>query len=493
MRVGADERALDEAQRRRFVRHPGGPGGEGHVEVVQQGHRAQHMALVRREVAEGAADQGREVDVEVGGAGLAPGAPDRQEPLDGEVEVEREAVRACGDDRADLGCDDGGAVAHEPAGQVVVAVLGGEVADEDLPARGRSRRGGVRRRPAGDGQAWPCRGPGPVELAVQRVLGPLQPAASGDDEERVGHEPYDALEKSFQVAVDAVADVLEGVQQDHRQDRPARGQPRELPGEQVRVVGEGVQVGLGLQQVGQPGAARERPYGGAVVPQCADDAAGDLPDDRADRARQQHRLGDVGQRRLHLLRHGLAEAPAEAAAAQELLQRLAGVDVVPVAAQRQVEGGQRAAELGEGEPDGEDHALEVGARRTGEVDPHRQDAPGHPDGFAPLGGPVLAVGEGGLHLPGQGRLPYAADAVEHENVVTRRLQVFHVEAGCGHCPHMLGEGVGDGLPLLLTVGEVLLDLDSPIIRTEQRTKIPSAHRHSPRVYPDFMCGQPSTP
>ncbi|MFD3760890.1 hypothetical protein [Streptomyces sp. NPDC058622] len=57
----------------------------------------------------------------------------------------------------------------------------------------------------------------------------------------------------------AVSDVLERVEQDDRHRLLLRGQLRELPREEVRVEGQGVQVRLGLQQVLQPGAAGQCP------------------------------------------------------------------------------------------------------------------------------------------------------------------------------------------------------------------------------------------
>jgi hypothetical protein len=84
----------------------------------------------RGEVGEGAGDQGGEVVVEVGRGGVAAGAA-IEEPHHRQVEVERQAVGAAGDDLADLLADKRFAVAGEPAGEVVVTVLGGEVAFTD--------------------------------------------------------------------------------------------------------------------------------------------------------------------------------------------------------------------------------------------------------------------------------------------------------------------------------------------------------------------------
>lgn len=61
-----------------------------------------------------------------------------------------------------------------------------------------------------------------------------------------------------------VPDVLEGVKQDHRRDRLAGWKLGELPCQQVWVERQGVEIGFGLQQVGQACAASE----------CADPFAG---------------------------------------------------------------------------------------------------------------------------------------------------------------------------------------------------------------------------
>ncbi|WP_326770920.1 hypothetical protein [Streptomyces sp. NBC_01591] len=52
----------------------------------------------------------------------------------------------------------------------------------------------------------------------------------------------------------AVAGVLERVEQDYRHDGFVGGEPGELPGQQVRVVGQGVDVRLGVQEVREQGA-----------------------------------------------------------------------------------------------------------------------------------------------------------------------------------------------------------------------------------------------
>ncbi|MET7519538.1 hypothetical protein ABZS88_40335 [Streptomyces sp. NPDC005480] len=166
----------------------------------------------------------------------------------------------------------------------------------------------------------------------------------------------------------------------------------------MRVVRECIDVRLGLQQVGQARAAGQRPHGLAAFAQRTDQRAGDFADDRADRAGRQQRLGDVGERGLHLLWQHLAEPASQAAAAQVLLQRLAGMHLFPVAAQRDVEGGQRPAELREGEPQREQDLLGIGAGRAGQVDAHRNDPHSGPGGLAPLLGPARPA-ERGLDLP----------------------------------------------------------------------------------------------
>jgi hypothetical protein len=56
--------------------------------------------------------------------------------------------------------------------------------------------------------------------------------------------------------------------QDDGGDAFTAGEAGDLPREQVRVVGEGVQIGLGFQQVGQPRAVGERAYGLAAFAEC---------------------------------------------------------------------------------------------------------------------------------------------------------------------------------------------------------------------------------
>ncbi|MEH0416156.1 hypothetical protein [Streptomyces sp. B21-083] len=124
-----------------------------------------------------------------------------------------------------------------------------------------------------------------VELPLQGGVGPLQPGAAGDHPEGVRQQPHRPLDQPFQVAAGAVADVLERVQQHDRNGLLAVGEAGELPGQQVGVEGEGVQVGFGLEQV----------RGLASLAQCADEGAGDLADGRADGAGQHECPGDLGE------------------------------------------------------------------------------------------------------------------------------------------------------------------------------------------------------
>ncbi len=93
------------------------------------------MALVGGEVGEGAGQEGREVGAEVAGGRAAAGAVQFQEAVGGEVEVEGQPVGLLGDDLTERGSDERLSVAGQAAGEVVGAVLQGEVANEDLPSR----------------------------------------------------------------------------------------------------------------------------------------------------------------------------------------------------------------------------------------------------------------------------------------------------------------------------------------------------------------------
>lgn len=171
-----------------------------------------------------------------------------------------------------------------------------------------------------------------------------------------------------------------------------------------------------------------------------------------------------------------AEAGAESGALEVVLQRFAGVGGVPVAAQCDVEGGQRPAEvLGEGEAHGQDDALEVAARRAGQVDADRQDPALGPGVLAPLGGAVFGVGEGCLQLARQGGLADAADAVEDEQVVAGRFEVLDVEAGLADVLQVVGERGRDRSPLGLPVGERLVGAQLPVVRAEQCPQVAACH------------------
>ncbi len=392
--------------------------------------------------------------------------------------VQGQAVRVGGDDLPDVLADQGLAVAGEAAGEVVVAVLGGEVTDQHLPCR-TGAGGGAGCGHGGVGESRPGGGAGVVELALQRWVGPLQAGASGDHPEGVRQQPHRPLDQPLEVAAGAVTDVLERVEQDDRHDLLAVGEADELPRQQVRVEGQCVQVGFGLQQVRQPGAARERAYGLAAFAQRTDEGAGDLADDRADGAGQHERLGDIGERGLHLLRQRLPEPRAQTCAPQILLQRFAGVVGLPIAAQRQVDGGQRSADPGQGGPDGQHDLLEVRADGSGEVDAHGQDPVGRPAGRAPLVGSASGVGERRLQRPRQDRLTDPAHPVEDENVTTGRLEVLRVEAGGGDVLEVLGERGRDRLPLRGPVRERLVSLHAAVVRTEQGPEIPACHVRPP--------------
>lgn len=124
----------------------------------------------------------------------------------------------------------------------------------------------------------------------------------------------------------------------HRHDPACGRELGDLPGQQMRVVGERVDVGFGLQKVGQSCTPGEGSHGLAALAQRPYERAGHFAVDRSDGAGQQQRLGDVCEHGLHLLRQCLPGPGGQAAAAQVLLQWLAGVLVLPVPAQGQIEG-----------------------------------------------------------------------------------------------------------------------------------------------------------
>lgn len=124
---------------------------------------------------------------------------------------------------------------------------------------------------------------------------------------------------------------------------------------------------------------------------------GELSDRGAEHPGQCQALGDLAEGRLHLLRKCRAEAGRQAVTAQVLLQRLARMLVVPVAAQRDVESGHGLTDRGrDGKPDRDDDALEVGIRRARQVEPDRDDPRPAPGRFAPLRRPAFGIRQGGL-------------------------------------------------------------------------------------------------
>ncbi|MBP8534071.1 hypothetical protein [Streptomyces sp. MK37H] len=173
VRILGDHRPFDEPACRGLVGQACRLGGQVQVEGVQEAGAAQDMALVGGEVGQGAGDEGGEGVVEVVGGGSAAGAADLEEACDGQVQVERQAVRALGDDRADVGADQRLAVLGEAACEVGVAVLGGEVADQVLAIAA----GGLGRLFCLGCEAGPGVGAGEVQLSLQSGVGPRQAVA----------------------------------------------------------------------------------------------------------------------------------------------------------------------------------------------------------------------------------------------------------------------------------------------------------------------------
>ncbi|WP_411086857.1 hypothetical protein [Streptomyces sp. 061-3] len=208
--VGVNEWPLNQVEGGRVVVEAGRGGGQFDREGIQQADGTQYAAYVRGEVTERTRDKGGEVEVELaGGRGAVVAAVEVEEPHDRQVQVERRTVGVRGDQVA-------GAVVHQrspgdgqPLAQVDLAVLRREVADRVLTRF----LGG-----AADQQRPALRG-GPVELAFEFGVVPLEPVGAGDDEEGVRHEPHHALDQPLQIAVYAVADILEGVQQNNEVSR----------------------------------------------------------------------------------------------------------------------------------------------------------------------------------------------------------------------------------------------------------------------------------
>ncbi|MET9733490.1 hypothetical protein ABZZ79_23395 [Streptomyces sp. NPDC006458] len=202
-----------------------------------------------------------------------------------------------------------------------------------------------------------------------------------------------------------------------------------------------------------------------------------MPKRTADCAGQEQGLGDIAEGGLHLLRQGGsgAEAAQQPAPAQVVLDRFARVVVLPVAAQGEVEGGHRPAELGDGKADGEDDAFEVHSRGAREIDTDRQGPLLWVGRRFPLRRAVFAEGQRCLDLAGERGLADPAHTVEHEDVAAGSLQVLHGEVRTGHVPYVLGEAGHYGLPLCLPVRERLTGGDAPVVRAEQRSKVPPCH------------------
>jgi hypothetical protein len=94
----------------------------------------------------------------------------------------------------------------------------------------------------------------------------------------------------------------------------------------------------------------------------------------------------------------------------------------PVRAEGQVEGGHGASQGGDGQAQGEHHALDVGAGGAGQVDTNRQQPFDRPGGRVPLAGPAVVMGQGGFDLAGERGFSDATDPVGDQ----------HVAAGAGH-------------------------------------------------------------
>ncbi|MFE0645666.1 hypothetical protein ACFW2Y_29255 [Streptomyces sp. NPDC058877] len=481
--VLGDQGPLDQAAGRGLLGEAGRSGGEVEVEGVQQGDAAQQVAFFGGEVRQGAGEEGGEGAVEVGRGGGAAGAADLQEAAHGEVEVEGQAVGAGGDRGPDVGGDEGPVVVDQAAGEVGLAVFGGEVADQELPGAGagcagrRDGQGG-----GGGGQAGPDGEAGPVELAVEGGVGPLQAAAAADDEEDVWHEPDQALQQPLEVPV-TVCGVLEGVQQDHRDGALLRGQPTQVPGQQMRVVGQRLQVRGGLQQGCRARGAGQGLGAFVALAQRVDQRRGELSGGRSDHAGQSQGGGDLPRPGLQLLGQQFRELPGQAGPPDVLVQRLARVDVLPVVPQRHVEGGHRPAQgPGEREADRQDDALEVraGRRGPGQVDADGQDPLG-PGGGAPLLGAVLGGYERGLDLAEQGRLTDTAHAVEDDHVAAGGFEVLHVDGPVGDVAQVFLQRGGHQDPLVMPVGEGLRDVERRrVVGAEQRTQV---SRPDPRRTP----------
>lgn len=377
--------------------------------------------------------------------------------------MEGQAVGPVGDHDADGGGDERPAVLDQAAGEMVVAVLGGEVPQQVLPPlrRARARR---RRRARRGGQAGPGGGAGPVELPVQGRFGPLQPGAAADDEQAAGHQPHHTLQQPLEVAV-AVGSVLEGVQQDRRRDLLAVRQPGKLPRQQMRVVGQRLQIGFGLQQRGQPRAAGQRLHRLAPLAQRPDQRVGDLPRRcRAAAAPGRRRSGRSASaaaapcRTVRPARRGRGWPPTGRRDAAPPSSRAARCRRRAAAAQQ-----QRRARPGWSARRPRTWCRRSGPGRSGRARSSARPRPVHPTGRA-----AARTSPPGFELAQEGGLAYAAHSVEGHDVGARRFEVGWVEAGGGGVPQVFFRRGGEQLPLALTVGERLARIDG-LVRAEQGT------------------------
>lgn len=179
----------------------------------------------------------------------------------------------------------------------------------------------------------------------------------------------------------------------------------------MRVVGQRLQVGGGFQQGCGPGGAGEGLGAGVPVAQGLDERAGELSGRGADKAGQGQGGGDFTDAGLQLLGQHLGEAARQAGPPDVLVQRLTGVDGLPVVAQGHVEGWQCAADgAGECEADRQDDPLEVrgGRHGAGQVDADGQERL-RPGGCSPLVGALLGRRQRGFDLGEQSGLAHAAD------------------------------------------------------------------------------------
>lgn len=223
-RLVLDEGSVQQARERGLVLLACCLHGQRYRPGVQEADRAQCLAFGWGEVAQGAGDECGKVLLEVCGARIPALAPQFQVAAGCQVEVEGQSVRACCDGVPDRLVDQWLSVGTEAVDEVVLAVLCGEVAHEYLPGSD-----------VGIAQSGPCALACPVQLSLQTGIRPLESVAAGDDEQGVGHQPYDALDQALEVAVCAVADVFERVQQDDQEGLLLPGHPGQVPRQKMGV------------------------------------------------------------------------------------------------------------------------------------------------------------------------------------------------------------------------------------------------------------------